>query len=547
MTADRDSEIDRRLREAGAAWRADQPTGREPEPSWFHDPTRPSDFRSAIGVVAALVIVGVVVASVAFTLPRRQDSAGVATGAASPQVTPTASGSPQSSPTAGAPTSPPTFATVLDGDAVTAVGRLLESSTGAVTLCRKTFGMGTAGEGTSMIGCDDYSVVEVAGLDVHSLPGRQELNYWVSTYVRVNGTWSDGTIIGSTADAIEPPQGPGRRTVPCPTPAAGWPGNAPSAEFEVAVPRLEATIAESAETYSGLSVASIGDTEETALVVGTVADIDAVRDQLSATFPYNLCVIAVEFSAAELHRVDQELRSASGPWRSSVDLRTDRVTVVTTVLDPATVEALSPFADAITVEVAVEPLVRADTPPTHDPMEEGCGPSAPDLGPRTGDPGNPFGASIPHPIRETGRAVSEDQAAQAFESFIEPKRLPDGLALQAILLPEVESEVVRLYYAEKPLDEQVALEDWLASRVGVVEERAARGGTADVAMETMQGRGTLVRVGSYDAAIVLSTPISSGVKTTNLYWSDGTRDWTIIANLEPSETLDLARSIYCDG
>lgn len=236
---------------------------------------------------------------------------------------------------------------------MTAAGTLLESSTGTVTLCTQPVAMGTAGEGTSSVGCAEHTMVEVTGLDVHSLPGHQEIDSWVSSYVRVNGTWSDGTIAASSAETTEPPQGPGRRTVPCPTPPDGWPGAAPSTASDDPVSRLEATITHSPDVYSGLWVASIGENDETALVVGTVGDVDTTRDELSAIFPYNLCVIAVDFSLVELQSAEHGLETVGRTWQSVIDPTIDRVRVTTAVLDASTAEALAPYADQIVVDVTV--------------------------------------------------------------------------------------------------------------------------------------------------------------------------------------------------
>ncbi|MEO7117808.1 MAG: hypothetical protein ABIZ34_02420 [Candidatus Limnocylindrales bacterium] len=194
----------------------------------------------------------------------------------------------------------------------------------------------------------------MTGLDVHSLPGRQEINAWMSSIVRVTGTWSAGAIVADSAETVEPPPGRGRRTVPCPTPPGGWPGEAPSLASHDPVALLQRAIRNSPGESSGLWVAWIGATDETALIVGTVGDVDTGRAELSATFPYNLCIVAVEFAATELDHVNQELQTAGRSWQSSVDFRSDRVTVVTAVLDAATVEALTPYADMITVEVTVE-------------------------------------------------------------------------------------------------------------------------------------------------------------------------------------------------
>ncbi len=65
--------------------------------------------------------------------------------------------------------------------------------------------------------------------------------------------------------------------------------------------------------------------------------------------------------------------------------------------------------------------------------------------------------------------------------------------------------------------------------------------------ERLGERAVPVEVGSYEAALVWADPDRSGTRTHNLYWSDGTFNYSLVADQGAEDILTLGRSLVCDG
>lgn len=54
-----------------------------------------------------------------------------------------------------------------------------------------------------------------------------------------------------------------------------------------------------------------------------------------------------------------------------------------------------------------------------------------------------------------------------------------------------------------------------------------------------------VQVGSLAGAMTWADPLANGVRTHNVYWSDGTYNYSLIANRSGAAALTLARGMAC--
>lgn len=366
-----DEEVDQMLRKAGDAWRANRDENDEINPAWFDGSPRTIRISTTLAKAAAsLVAVAVIAAALAVVLSRPSGQVGVAPppvaiGSQQPSSTlastsPAPSTKPSDLPTpspdesSSAPSSSPTqmappWDVVSDGDRVSATGYLLENDRGAVSLCPSVVTFVTTG---SPVGCSAIAKVGVIGVDVHSFPGEQRGATWLSTYLRVQGTWSGGAIQATGAEAVDKPL-PAPWTVPCPTPAVGWPGNGTSGQQAAKQALLEDEVAAHLDDYASVWVGTIGSSHETAVVVGIAGNVATATKTLAAIYPYNLCLIGVPYSLQELQRVVDALRVGPVPWDIGVSPRIDRVSVTMAVLNQAAADALAPYADQIVLTITV--------------------------------------------------------------------------------------------------------------------------------------------------------------------------------------------------
>jgi hypothetical protein len=244
---------------------------------------------------------------------------------------------------------------VRDGDSVTAGGKIVQLPGDTPRLC---FYLGvTTGSMSQPVdaGCHPLRV-PVDGVDLERLPGWTERGGGgMSGYLEVKGTWAEGTlVVRDVSAAIAPrpfviPPAP-----PCEAPPGGWPGR-PSAEdaveAEASSLRLTDEVDANPALYSGIWVADLEGAAP--IVVGTVGKVEEVRERLAEIFPYNMCVVKVDYSAAQLQPVADRLAQSDGSWWTDVDPATARVLVDLPVLDEEAVSRIGADADKVTVRPLV--------------------------------------------------------------------------------------------------------------------------------------------------------------------------------------------------
>ena len=247
----------------------------------------------------------------------------------------------------------PAFVAV--GDRVHGLGSIIVGKDGVTRLCLSG---PTYLSSASAWYCSSIAV-ELAGLDLATLPGRETINgVVVSRWVSVSGTWTGSAIQVSGIETRPLPDGSTPAAVPCPAPSAGW-AAAPNALLdEAATRRLGDETSAHTALYSGYwsGAASAPDgSDVSVVVVGTTGDVAAARTTLAGLYPYALCTVQVPFSADRLFSVDVALMQAHRDWQVETDIAADRVVAHLTLLDQAAATELARYPEAV-----VDALVARD-------------------------------------------------------------------------------------------------------------------------------------------------------------------------------------------
>ena len=105
------------------------------------------------------------------------------------------------------------------------------------------------------------------------------------------------------------------------------------------------------------------------------------------------------------------------------------------------------------------------------------------------------------------------------------------------------------YFFDREFDGELTVPAFRAAG-GIQLDREAHGGdpyTADDVIAQVGERAVQVQVGEFEGALVWADPESNGVRAHNLYWSDGTNNYTLIAVRDPRRMVQLAREFVCGG
>lgn len=382
---DEDGAVDQLLRAAGASWREGQPP--PPEPQWRDTGAVTSITRalpSAFLALAAVALVAAIVAVVVIARPNTNGAAGLqsplpsaaalAIASASPSPTtmpstvPSNSGRPPGSPipSISTPTAMPTASpaatnaltdlVVGTDDAVSAIGTVSRVD-GTLYICGATGHFATLGVSHRCWG------VPITGIDPATLPGWSE-GEGTSGHLTIRGTWDGQRIVVTHVDPVSHDafslQLPG--PLPCSAPPEGWQPGGPD---EPALHRLSDEVTSHTDLYSAEQRYEVpsasGGSSSSVFWVGTVGDVAAVRNRLTAIFPYNLCVTQDPYSRATLNALEDRLLGLvdQEDWEPTVDPSgSDRVWVRLLILDANAAQLLE--ADAAKLEL--DPLVQKAAP-----------------------------------------------------------------------------------------------------------------------------------------------------------------------------------------
>jgi hypothetical protein len=188
---------------------------------------------------------------------------------------------------------------------------------------------------------------------------------------------------------------------------------------------------------------------------------------------------------------------------------------------------------------------RPPAPATAD--VSGCGdPVIPKVDESFADPMTRRGPTVYPPILGPAveRVLTVDGANDVTFTPLAPVA-PPSAPLQLILLDS--DGVLRLYFGGPAIAEGMTLPEFVSGGGVVVLEKPLAGQDADLVVTTVGSRAGRIAVGPHGGALVHADPVGTGVRTWNLYWSDGERDWSIIGGVDPETVVTLGRSLYCGG
>jgi hypothetical protein len=379
--------VDGVLKDAGEVWRARLGTPPAVDVSWFakEAPTRRWWWAAAAGA-AAVAICALAIAFLpsisppAATLPP--GSSPITGTTPSPPTTATATATPSPLPLLTAPpTSSPApafpYEIVREGDLVSVTGNIIDWPAGPRVCAWMVWDLSNPPQP----GCFDGRDLPITGVDPRDLSGAEWYSardpgpgkVWVTGYLRVFGTWRDGTIEVVEVLPAEKPESPfSLPPVPCDPPTGGWPGDPDDFDPydpEIFARTLQYELQQHPDLYGGLWSAvdenSLGGVARHALVVGTVGDVSSVEAELREIYPANLCVVQVEHNTLELEAVVDRLRAADRDWVVDVDPKINQVAVWLPVVEQGAADVLAEDSGKVHV-VPVAERVDADLPPNGE-------------------------------------------------------------------------------------------------------------------------------------------------------------------------------------
>jgi len=187
----------------------------------------------------------------------------------------------------------------------------------------------------------------------------------------------------------------------------------------------------------------------------------------------------------------------------------------------------------------------------------GCGPSdalvmEADFTPFAHQLSAPDPADYPAIAGSGIKVADPSEAQQRFLDFLMPPRQVAESQMQLILVDDVERGVdpgVRVYYGPSSIVPGESLPLFVKRGGILVRQELAKGQDAGVVVETLGKKTALIALGPHQAAVVNADPSEpSDLRPYHLYWSDGVRDWTIIAGVADARTvIDFARTLYCEA
>jgi len=104
------------------------------------------------------------------------------------------------------------------------------------------------------------------------------------------------------------------------------------------------------------------------------------------------------------------------------------------------------------------------------------------------------------------------------------------------------------YYLDRPIGPLMTTDEFAAAG-GIQSERMVRDPNAgyfvDALLQAVGPRAVPVEVGPYEGAFTWADPLDNGVRTHNLYWSDGTYEYALIGDRAPEALINIGRGLVC--
>lgn len=142
------------------------------------------------------------------------------------------------------------------------------------------------------------------------------------------------------------------------------------------------------------------------------------------------------------------------------------------------------------------------------------------------------------PINAEGRSSDPVPAGAQLTNSI------DGRTRQYTLAGS--NGAVYSYFLDRPLGKATPSEFLAMGGIQVEQEPVtADGSFAAYLVATLGDRATAVKVGPFDGALTWAEPLANGIRSHNLYWSDGTYNYSVIADRPAEAILAIGRSMVC--
>lgn len=102
------------------------------------------------------------------------------------------------------------------------------------------------------------------------------------------------------------------------------------------------------------------------------------------------------------------------------------------------------------------------------------------------------------------------------------------------------------YFASERISATTTFESFMATGgIELDSEPQGAQSVADIVAESAGERAIRVDIGPYSAALTWADPLANGVRTHDLYWSDGRTDFSLISVVSAAEVVNMARSLVC--
>jgi hypothetical protein len=121
----------------------------------------------------------------------------------------------------------------------------------------------------------------------------------------------------------------------------------------------------------------------------------------------------------------------------------------------------------------------------------------------------------------------------------------DGMDLRVVVGDE---SSVQRYYHSNSIPADMTLDEFMAAG-GIQLHRDPAGGEdfAAFLLEQLGDRAVPIQVGESQGTLTWADPTPAGVRSHNLYWSDGRYAYPLIAVREPEHLASMARALACGG
>jgi hypothetical protein len=344
-------EVDDLLTEAGATWRAGQPSPPEPDLDRILRSKKPR--RWVVPALAAASVAAIAAAALIVLPDRGDQAASVAQGKQSAGVQ-----------GFGAPAKKYPLQ-VRNGDRVQVDGQVIAAPGVPVVYCIPvaTDLPATVGAGPKAPKCEPGADLTLTGVNVDKLPQLTTVQGVRSGFAHLEGIWTDGKIaVDKQSPIVDKPASTPK--FPCAAPAGGWkPGNANDLVTPAVAAFVDARPTELQELSLGWpnGTGNGAPTGPSVVVIGVAhGDVAQIRQLVTPLVKGNLCVTQVKLSKSEIEKLRNKLAaipaSVLQPLSYGGGVGDHPLNLSLRILDDKAITALEPLGlDNLTIDPVIRP------------------------------------------------------------------------------------------------------------------------------------------------------------------------------------------------